>query len=185
MFRSADGKIRVDSGRMSVITDPASKQSVVLDHLTKEAHLSSLPQMPQVPQFGPPGLPDLTPPGPPVNVKDLGKKFIEGHEVDGKMYTFDLPVKPPGFPPAPKIPNLPQGPDPSKITSEVWTSTKLQLPVLTKTAGAFGETIRHCKCSELKESSPELFQIPPDYKTVKMPAPANPPPLPAAPKLPK
>src|SRR6267154_5417970 len=48
MFRSADGKMRVDTGNTSVITDPAAQKALVLDHLKKEAHMVPLPKAPDM-----------------------------------------------------------------------------------------------------------------------------------------
>jgi len=54
---------------------------------------------------------------------------------------------------------MPQAP----VVSEVWTSTSLKMPVLTKTAGSFGQQVCHCKCAG-GEPHPSMFQIPPGYK---------------------
>jgi hypothetical protein len=219
MFRAADGKTRMDYANVSVITDPQKQQSILLDHAAKEARV--IPFTP--PKPAPPGIPGA-PPAVPVakaeapKVEDLGKSFIEGHEVEGKKYTFqppkmppppeppkppDMPkppemakppempkppgvpkppdlakgaavAKPPQPPTPPPMPEMPKPPEPPKPTvQEVWTSTKLKLPVLTKTQGSFGEQICKCKYSEAGEPAASLFQIPPDYKQVKLP-PAEP-----------
>ncbi len=191
-FRSPDGKIRVDTGNTSVITDLKSQQTIVLDHLKQEAQVFPMPQMPPPPPVPggappPPGMPAHS--MPPMSVQDLGKGFIEGHEVEGKRYIMQPPQmpqiskpalpqapKPPGLPGAPKPPEMPQAP-PAPTVSEVWTSTKLKMPVLTKTTGSFGERVEHCKCSELPHPNPALFQIPPGYKVA-------PPTVPALPKVP-
>ncbi|HEY2018321.1 MAG TPA: hypothetical protein VGH38_32675, partial [Bryobacteraceae bacterium] len=131
MTRSADGKMRIDFGNTSMITDPASQKTIVLDHLKKEA--MTLP-MPQAPQLTPPALPSGAMPsaGVPPQVQDLGKAFIEGHEVDGKKYIFQPPALPkppappqmpampqlPGMPAAPAAPQMPQ-PPPMPTTAEV------------------------------------------------------------------
>src|ERR1700687_5915096 len=80
MFRSLDGKMRVDTGATSVITDPASQKALVLDHIKKAARIVPIPQAPQIP--GMPGMPQLPgglPAGMPKapHVEDLGKGFIE------------------------------------------------------------------------------------------------------------
>jgi len=103
MWRSSDGKTRIDMPQSSVISDPISKHTIVLDHLKKEA--SIIPMTP-------PGSPIAPPPGTApgtaalhpssVHVQDLGKSTIEGHEVEGKRYT--LPHVPP--PPKPQIPGM-------------------------------------------------------------------------------
>jgi hypothetical protein len=180
MFRSADGKMRVDTGATSVITDPASQKALVLDHIKKQAHMVPIPQAPQMPQMPalpggmPGGLPSSMPK--PPQVEDLGKAFIEGHEVDGKKYTFqppempkapDLPKPPalakpalPGMPAAPQMPQAPQMP----TVAEVWTSTSTKMPVLTKVTGPFGQQVCHCKPGAATEPPPALFQVPPGYK---------------------
>jgi hypothetical protein len=178
MFRSADGKTRVDMGATSIITDPAAQKAMVLDHIKKEARMVPIPQAPetaqtpQMPQF-PGGLPSGMPK--PPQVEDLGKAFIEGEEVEGKKYTFhppekpklpDLP-KPPALakPPIPGMPGAPQMPPepPMPTVAEVWTSTKTKMPVLTKVTGPFGQHVCHCKPSA-EPPNPALFQVPPDYK---------------------
>ena len=37
MWRSSDGKTRIDTPQSSVISDPVSQQTIVLDHVKKEA----------------------------------------------------------------------------------------------------------------------------------------------------
>jgi hypothetical protein len=124
----------------------------------------------------------------------LGKGFIEGEEVEGKKYTVQLPQAPkppaapappslkppaPGMPPmpqAPQPPQVPKPPQPETLTSEVWTSTKLHMPVLTKTAGSFGQQTNYYKYAT-GEPHPSVFQIPPGYK-LAMPALPPKPPLP-------
>ena len=50
LFRSSDGKTRVDTGNTSVINDPAAGKTIVLDHLKKTAQITpSLPQAPPIP----------------------------------------------------------------------------------------------------------------------------------------
>jgi hypothetical protein len=39
MWRSSDGKTRIDMPQSSVISDPISKHTIVLDHLKKEASI--------------------------------------------------------------------------------------------------------------------------------------------------
>jgi hypothetical protein len=174
VFRSIDGRTRFDSGTTSVITDPSKQQTIILDHLKKEA--SIIPMMPAPP--GPPpipgGLPAVAPPQAPrlVNIQELGKSIIEGHEVEGKRYTFQPPDAPklPAVPQPPAIPGVQVPPPPQSplTTSEVWTSTKLKLPVLTKTTGGFGEQTCRCRYAESAEPPPATFQIPPDYKRALM-----------------
>jgi hypothetical protein len=219
MARAKDGKMRVDQGDRSIITDPAKRKTIVLDHVKKEAMELPMPE-------GPPGMtiPGMPPPpagaapgGEPPKVEDLGKALIEGHEVEGKRYTFKVPQAPkppeipkppevpkppelpkapvagmPKAPQAPKPPGLPEKPEvpempPIPVETEIWTSTKLLMPVLTRTKGKFGEQVCHCKYAE-GEPPPSQFEIPPDYKKVAPPKPPEmlkPPEMPKAPEVPK
>jgi len=104
---------------------------------------------------------------PPLQVHDLGKSLIEGHEVEGKRYILSPPQAPltPQAPQMPKIPQLHQPPKPPQPTvTEVWTSVKLKTPVLTKVTSAVGEQSTYCKPTSTEEPHPSLFEIPPGYK---------------------
>jgi hypothetical protein len=60
MWRSSDGKTRIDTAQSSVISDPVAQQTIVLDHAKKEA--SVIP-------MAPPGAavpPSSAAPGPPA-----------------------------------------------------------------------------------------------------------------------
>jgi hypothetical protein len=113
LWRSSDGKTRVDTATTSVISDPTSQKTILLDHTNKEA--SIIPMKPPVPAGAPPTTPQA-PAGagqaPPMQVQDLGKSMIEGHEVEGKRFTMPSPPSPPmpSAPQAPqaKMPGLPQ-----------------------------------------------------------------------------
>lgn len=223
LFRSSDGKTRVDSGNTSVITDPAAQKTILLDHVKKEAQIvpsvpqapsMGMPQMPQMPKMpAMPGMP-AAPPLPAVHVQDLGKSVIQGQEVEGKRYTIQPPQMPampqapqmpgmpqapqvtgmpkapqvPGMPPAPGMPLMPQAPGMPQMppkpqvptVTEVWTSSKLQLPMATRVNGSFGQMTSICQKATPGEPHPSVFQIPQDYKQL-MPAP---PKLPAMPKPP-
>jgi hypothetical protein len=186
MFRSSDGKMRVDTGATSVITDPKAQQAILLDHVTKEARIMPLqPGMPQVPapalSMAAPGFKPPTPP--PMQVQDLGKTLLGGQEVDGKRYIVQPPTAPP-LPGAPQVPAAPQAPGmpqlppkpnvaPMPTTIDVWTSTKLAMPVLTQVTGPFGQQTCACSAAQTAEPHPAMFQIPPGYKPV-MPSPPAP-----------
>jgi hypothetical protein len=74
-----------------------------------------------------------------------------------------------GQPPAP---GAPQG----KVqTLEVWTHTKLKVPVLTKATGMPGLQSSVCKDAKGGEPPASLFQIPPGYKLIQPKPPALPP----------
>jgi hypothetical protein len=186
MVRSGDGKTRTDSGNTSVIADPKAQQVTVLDHLTKEAHIMPMqpappspPQLPQKPGMPPTGAapPPFQPPA--MHVQDLGKSVIDGHEVDGKRYI----IQPPAPPPPPQAPQVPGGPPPAPpkppaaqkpTTADLWTSTKLGLPVMSQVTGPFGKQTSYHKIAETMEPHPAMFQIPPGYKQVMPPAPPLP-----------
>jgi hypothetical protein len=186
MTRSSDGKMRIDTGTTSVITDPHTQQAMVLDHVQKTATILPMrPTPPQlaVPKPGAPTPPFQPPSTPSVGVQDLGKSVIDGHPVDGKRYIVQPPQAPqapqmapppaaPGAPQAPQAPQMPQKP-PMPTVADVWTSTSLGMPVLTRVSGPFGEQTSYCKPAASGEPHPALFQIPPGYKPV-MPPPAPP-----------
>ena len=199
MSRSADGKLRIDYPNTSVITNPATGQVLLLDHIKKEVSslqmpAAVLPQLPGQPKLpGVPGAP--TPPAAPaMTVKDLGKRLIGGIEVEGKQYTLPplTPPKPPaapqpqipGMPKGPQLPQLPPKPDVKALVSEVWMSIAHQIPVLTRITGAFGQQMCHCKNTVPGEPPPSAFQVPPDYKQVGLPAAPKPPAMPALPAMP-
>jgi hypothetical protein len=107
MWRSGDGKTRIDTATTSVISDPVAQHTIVLDHAKKEAMvIPMLPagSAPAAPHAAAPGAP-AAPQAPPVHVEDLGKSTIEGHEVEGKRYSMP-PFTPPPKPamPAAKMP---------------------------------------------------------------------------------
>lgn len=199
MFRSADGKTRIDTGNTSMITDPAAGRTILLDHAAKQAHVMptppGMPAAPAPPGQPAPAMPGFAPPtapsAPPVNVKDLGKSVMNGHEVEGKQFTYAPPALPgapaapaaPGMPAAPAMPGMPAAPAPPGMppapampgqakppapptVAEVWTSTKMQVPMLTKMSGPFGQSSTSCHSATPGEPNPAVFQIPAGYKQV-------------------
>jgi hypothetical protein len=188
MWRSSDGKFRLDTPSASVITDPGSQQTILLDHLKKVAMivpLSAAASGSAVP--GSPQVPAAQGQAPSVKVEDLGKSLIEGHEVEGKRFTlppFTPPPQPempqlkmpgaaqarlPGAAKAPTAPGAPSPPQPPKLPSvpsvtEVWTSVKLKAPVLTKVTTSAGEQTTYCKPISAQDPHPSVFQIPQGYK---------------------
>ncbi len=190
MWRSSDGKMRFDTAIASIISDPGSERTILLDHLKKEASIFPMPlptpgaQVPGMPQ-----IPAANLPKPPVmQVEDLGKSMIEGHEVEGKRYTLPAIARPanaqmpstpsapsaPGAPSAPSLPSVPKPPSmptlpPKPNVTEVWTSVKLRAPVLTKLITAAGEQTTYCKPTSADEPHPSVFQIPPEYRIKSKP----------------
>ncbi|HXJ85435.1 MAG TPA: hypothetical protein VMS18_01345 [Candidatus Binatia bacterium] len=186
MWRSSDGKFRLDTPSTSVITDPKSQQTILLDHLKKEATIIPMSEAAAGSAIaGSPKVPAARGQAPEVKVEDLGKSMIEGHEVEGKRFTlppFTLPPKPempkiptvpqaglPGSPKAPAaggLPSSPQAPKLSPIPSvtEIWTSVKLKAPLLTKVTTSAGEQTTYCKPVSTDDPHPSVFQIPHGYK---------------------
>jgi hypothetical protein len=153
-FRSAEGKIRINFGTTSLIINPLTQVRILLDHLVLTARILAS-------AASPPGLPP--PPSPSIEltgalslageaakIEQLGKAFIEGLEVEGMRYLF-----PPGGP---------------VVSWEVWTSIKLQLPVMTRTIGNFGERTCICKCTPVQPPA-EIFEIPAGYVVINPPVP--------------
>ena len=173
MVRSSDGKMRIDTPNTTIITNPSAQQAILLDHVTKQAQIvplqpkPPLPGAPQAPGAPPaPGAPQM----PPVAVQDLGKGMIEGHPVDGMRYVVQPPA-PPQAPQAPGAPKAPPLPPPPPMVSEVWTSTQLKMPVLTKVTTPAGVQTTYCKPAPMAEPDPSLFQVPPGYKVLPPKAP--------------
>jgi hypothetical protein len=212
MWRSSDGKTRIDLPQTSVISDPASQHTIVLDHLKKEASIIPMSPPGAASMPGAPGAP-AAPAPPSVHVQDLGKSMIDGHEVEGKRFTMPTPATPPkppmpampampaakmpalkmaalkmpglkmpGAPEAPKAPGTPGAPKPPSVT-EMWTSVKLKTPVLTKVTTPSGELTTYCKPTLTAEHPPSVFQIPAGY-TIKPPNVKPPSVKPPAVKLP-
>lgn len=188
MWRSSDGKFRLDTPSTSVITDPTSKQTILLDHLKKEATIVPMPATASgIAAPGSPQVPAAQGQAPSVKVEDLGKSMIEGHEVEGKRFTlppFTPPAKPqmpqlkmpgapqaspPGAPKPPAAPAAPSAPKLAKLppipsVTEVWTSVKLKAPVLTKVTTSAGEQTTYCKPVSTDDPHTSVFQIPQGYK---------------------
>jgi len=171
--RATGGQTRVDSGKTSVISDPAAGHTILLDHVKKTATISQappqvpkLPGMPPMPQFAAPGVP-TAPQTPGVQVQDLGKSVIQGHAVEGKRFLI-----PPPPPPAPGMPQSPKGP----TIAEAWHSPSMGLPMLTKMSGGFGQLTQVCQRAVPGEPHPAAFQIPPGYKAILAPPPQPPAP---------
>lgn len=151
-LRSADGRMRVDFDNFSMISNPATGEQILLNHLAQEARILlaavAVPPggpIPAVPGF--PGAPAL--PSEP-NVVALGKMIVDGLELEGIRHVFAAVD---GVPPS--------------ITSwEQWVNTKLQMPVFTQTIGSFGVRTCICKCTPV-EPSASAFQIPANYTVIR------------------
>jgi hypothetical protein len=76
-------------------------------------------------------------------VLELGRAMMQGEPVSGLRYTFG-----------------------SGNIAEIWTNTKLRLPVLSTFSGGFGQQVCRCTNTSFGEPDPALFQVPPNYRTV-------------------
>jgi hypothetical protein len=152
-FRSAEGKIRINFGTTSLIINPLTQVRILLDHLALTARiLASAASPPGIPPLPSPSIGltgELSLAGEAAQIVQLGKAFIEGLEVEGMRYLF-----PPGGP---------------VFSWEVWTSIKLQLPVMTRTIGSFGERTCICKCTPIQPPA-AIFEIPAGYVVINPPA---------------
>ena len=189
MLRSITGQVRIDYGPTSVIMNAAMTEMHLLDHVKLEFRKIAIPP-PPVPGVTPPAIPGM-PGAPPIPttpamiVKDLGIKIVAGIEVIGKQYTLPplTPPKPPAVPGMPGAPALP-APPAVPLIAEAWISTKLQMPVLSRVTGSFGQQMCHCKNAVPGEPPPTAFQIPANYKQAGLPAAPAPPAPPAPPAMP-
>jgi hypothetical protein len=75
-----------------------------------------------------------------------------------------MPAKPavPQAPPPPAMPKVPKVP----TVAEVWTSTKMHIPMLTKINGPLAQTSSQCHNAIPGEPNPSVFQIPQGYKLI-------------------
>lgn len=172
--------MRIDTPSASIISNPAEQKTILLDHLKKEATVIPMPTASGSAPLGGPKMPGGAPSAPALQVQDLGKSLIEGHEVEGKRYVLPAAQKPqaPAMPqmPLPKglqppqmlkapQPQLPKAPSlPKPTVAEVWTSVKLKTPVLTKITSALGSQTTYCKPTSTHEPHPSTFEIPPGCK---------------------
>lgn len=153
-FRSADGRLRLDFEKLSMILNPLTGEQIILNHLTHEARimLPSISIPLAVPIPGVPGIPAL--PAPPAlppepNLVALGTAIVDGLMVEGVRHVFAAV----------------DGVLPAIASWEVWTNTKLQMPVFTQTIGSFGVRTCICKCAAI-EPPASAFQIPASYSIV-------------------
>jgi hypothetical protein len=182
-FRGAAGQMRIDMGAISLITDPKTGERILLNHALLEARMlaPAVPGgLPAVP--GAPPIPSMKMalamglamlPSAAAGPVQLGRSYIQGHEVEGMRYVF---------------PTMPGAPVPPVSVWEIWNSVKLRLPVMTQTTGSFGQSTCRCQVTGVAPP-PSTFQIPPGYKVVQPPVPGVPSnpgaaSLPNAPSLP-
>jgi hypothetical protein len=96
--------------------------------------------------------------------ESLGRETIAGLPADGTRITTTIPA------------NAMGNERPIHITSERWYSSDLQIVLLSKHADPrFGDTTYKVTAIDQGEPAASLFDIPSDYKVVKMPDPPLPP----------
>ena len=89
-------------------------------------------------------------------VEDLGRQFMEGVTVEGTRTTMTIP--------AGQIGNE----QPIKVVSERWFSPELKVLVMSRQADPrFGETTYRLTNVTRDEPSPELFEVPSDFKVIE------------------
>jgi hypothetical protein len=137
-------------------------------YLMQPPAMPKIPGMPQAPRSQAAGTPQVagTPQAPQIPGMPQMPKAPQAGGIPQAPGT-------PGVPPAPKAPQAP-------TVAEVWTSTGMRLPMLTKMSGGFGQLTQVCQRAIPGEPHPAAFQIPPGYKVI-VPAPPKPPALPRAP----
>jgi hypothetical protein len=105
----------------------------------KPPQMPGMPGVPKLPQMpGMPGVPKLP-------------------QMPGMAPVAPKPPQMPGIAPPPAAPHPPG-------TTEVWSSTSMGVPMLTKMSGGFGQLTQVCKKAVPGEPHPTAFQIPPGYK---------------------
>ncbi len=180
-FRGVAGQMRIDMGAISLITDPKTGERILLNHLLLEARIlvpavpggltavPGAPPMPSIKMALAIGL-AMLPSAAAASALQLGRSYIQGHEVEGMRYVF---------------PAMPGAPVPAVSVWEIWNSVKLRLPVMTQTTGSFGQSTCMCRVTGVTPP-PTTFQIPPGYRVVQPPMPGVPavPNVPGAPSLP-
>ena len=136
LLRSLDGKMRIDLGATSVITNPVDAVVILLDHVKMEARVLPMsPGIPPVPVM--PNLAGASLPAEPAlagSIEQLGQQSIQGILAAGMRYT---------------LPQLPGETLPPTI-AEIWTCTATQLPVMSKITGAFGVRTSLCKTASFQ-----------------------------------
>ena len=171
------------------ITDPASQTTIMLDMQSRTAHTIPAPHLKMMHKIGaahggqnvdaehfemalpapPPGEPNATAgvqvfsarkmiangPGAKPVVESLGTQFMEGLTVEGTKSTVTIA--------AGEIGNE----LPINIVSERWFSPELKLLVMSRQSDPrFGETTYRLTNVVRSEPSPDLFEVPADFKVI-------------------
>jgi hypothetical protein len=175
-YRDAEGRTRIEMGRLITITDPTTRTRYVLDTERHIAHKMPLPpggprgaaegpMPPPPPPLPPPpfpganGPPPPRPGGPPER-KDLGTRQIDGLTAHGWEIVRPLPP--------------PDGASDELIeTIQMWVSEELKLPLLTESVVADGHkhTRRIAGIQRNAGVEASLFIVPAEYQIISAPPP--------------
>jgi hypothetical protein len=139
MWRSSSGKMRIDTPSASIISNPAEQKTILLDHLKKEATVIPMPTASGSAPLGGPKMPGGAPSAPALQVQDLGKSLIEGHEVEGKRYVLPAAQKPQA-PAMPQMP-LPKGLQPPQMLKARSRNYRKLLLYLSRRLPRFGPAL--------------------------------------------
>jgi hypothetical protein len=167
------------------ISDPESRTTIMLDLHNRTAHKMPAPQFTFSHKIAAAGVNvkefdvavAAAPPGPPRAgvqvfrsretvlaggdsmkpvVEDLGKQFMEGLEVEGTRTTMTIP--------AGQIGNE----LPINVVSERWFSPELKVLILSRQFDPrYGDTTYRLTNVQRSEPSPDLFEVPADFKIVE------------------
>jgi hypothetical protein len=170
--------MRIDSPSASIISSPAGKKTILLDHLNlkKEAMVIPMPQQLELRHLGVPKSRAERQRLLRCRYKIWAKAGSKGMK-SKENATFFRAAQKPQMPFMPKMPKLPQAPRPPQspqatappkppqpTVTEVWSSVKLKTPVLTKVTSALGSQTTYCKPTSSEEPHPSTLEIPPGYE---------------------
>jgi hypothetical protein len=139
------------------INDPVTGESYSLDTQERIARRMKMPPRPNPPQQeGIKGPPEADA----GKTESLGKKTIEGIEVEGTRTTWTIPVGQIG------------NDQPIDVIAETWFSKELQIVVMSKHSDPrFGENIYRLTNINRTEPQRSLFTVPNDYRIADAPPP--------------
>jgi hypothetical protein len=140
-----------------------------------------MPGIPKVPQI--PGMPSVVPKTPQIpgmasvipktpQIPGMASVIPKTPQIPGMASvipkTPQIPGMPPVVPKTPQMPGMPPPPaaPPPPATTDVWNSTRMGVPILTKMSGSFGQLTQVCRSAVPGEPHPSAFQIPQGYKVI-------------------
>src|SRR5258706_7412014 len=159
-FRDEKSRTRIEHGDIASIHDPMSGKKFLLNPRNKIA-IPGAPKPPEMPALSAPQMPGFAAPAMPQlrATADLAEKTTDGIKVSGKQFEAPVPGKP------------------QPLTSEVWTSHDLKLPIhstVTDPSTCASQTMQMKNVTPGVKLDPAMFPVPADFKIV----PPHPPPIP-------